>query len=450
MRRTIRLLQAILPLFMALLVFSANAQQKQTVTGTVTDNANKPLQGATVEVKGQNTSTSTDTEGKFRVEVDNPASATLIFSNVGFQTAEVNLAGRTEVTFTFQAQTAALDEVVVIGYGQVRRKDLTGAVSSINSKAIRDVPVLNVNQALQGRAPGVLVQQANMRPGGGVRVNIRGISSINNGNDPIYVVDGVITQGNISELNPEDIESIDILKDASAAAIYGARGSNGVVIITTKKGRQGRFELNYDGYVGTQSNIKKLPMMNGSEYAQLRRDAEANVARQDNRAVRTDAQLFSFTRNVVGSMDYTPSTFSAKSRKTTYAHELALPFVFESGWMVMADAPEAYLKSPAKPILQKLEAAWDETKLLDGYPSEYVVMARRKGDAWFVAAINAGTERTVKVDLKKLGIRAVSVVIYTDGATGNDLTIQNLKLKNSIAELPLKANGGFVFTVNIK
>ena len=153
-----------------------------------------------------------------------------------------------------------------------------------------------------------------------------------------------------------------------------------------------------------------------------------------------------FTRNVVGSMDYTPSTFSAKLKATSYAHELALPFVFESGWTVMADAPEEYLNSPAKPILQKLEAAWDETKLLEGYPGEYVVMARRKGEEWFIAAINANTERTIKIDIGKMGNMLSSIEVYTDGSTPDKLKVEQMKPVNGVVEILLKHNGGFVFS----
>lgn len=271
--------------------------QNKTVSGKVKDAlSGAGLEGVTVSLKSDPAlATTTNSNGEFSIQVNKSAKFSLIFSIVGYGEKEVAVMDSKPLNVLMQSVSTGLEEVVVVGYGQVRKKDLTGAVSSINAKAIKDVPVLNVNQALQGRAAGVLVQQADMRPGGGIRVNIRGISSINNGTDPIYVIDGVITQGNISELNPEDIESIDILKDASAAAIYGARGANGVVIITTKKGKQGRFELNYDGYAGTQSIIKKLPMQNGAEYAQLRRDAELNVATQDGRPVKTDAQLFSAT-----------------------------------------------------------------------------------------------------------------------------------------------------------
>jgi len=153
-----------------------------------------------------------------------------------------------------------------------------------------------------------------------------------------------------------------------------------------------------------------------------------------------------FTRNVVGSMDYTPSTFSAKLKTTSYAHELALPFVFESGWTVMADAPEEYLNSPAKPILQKLEAAWDETKLLEGYPGEYVVMARRKGEEWFIAAINANTERTIKMDIGKMGNILSSIAVYTDGSAPDKLKVEQMKPVNGVVEILLKPNGGFVFS----
>jgi alpha-glucosidase len=147
-------------------------------------------------------------------------------------------------------------------------------------------------------------------------------------------------------------------------------------------------------------------------------------------------------------MDYTPCTFSAKTRKTTYAHELALPFVFESGWIAMADSPEEYLKSAARPILKKLEAAWDETKLLAGYPGEFVVMARRKNNEWFIAAINAGTERKVDVDLKSLGIHSAVIELYIDGKTQNELSAEKMSVTNGKITLPLKLNGGFVFVVS--
>lgn len=290
----IQKLQKLLLLFLVLASNTVQSQQKTFITGIVKD-ANSPLQGVIIEVKGQKTFALSDATGRYSIEVNNPSKAVLIFTMVGYQPIELKpgTSGTLDVEMT--AVLSTLNDIVVVGYGTARKKDLTGSISSLDSKTLRDVPVLNVNQALQGRAAGVLVQQGNMRPGGGVRVNIRGISSINNGVDPIYVIDGVITQGNISELNPEDIESVDVLKDASAAAIYGARGANGVVIITTKKGKPEKFELNYDSYVGSQSIIQKLPMMSGPEYAQLRRDADRNVASQDLRPIRTDAQLFSAT-----------------------------------------------------------------------------------------------------------------------------------------------------------
>jgi TonB-linked SusC/RagA family outer membrane protein len=281
----------ICPLLILLLLEGAVPALAQTVSGkVVSQGENAGIPGVNVTLKGGTTGTVTDAGGNYAIPA--PGDGTLVFSYIGFATQEVRIDGRQSVDVTMSPDVKALSEVVVVGYGTQRRKDVTGAIASVSEAQIRAVPVTNINQTLQGRAAGVLVSQGDMRPGGGLRVRIRGVSSINSGVEPIYVVDGMILQGTINDLNPNDIESVDVLKDASAAAIYGARGANGVVIITTKRGKAGQLNVNYDTWFGFQDIIKRLPMMNAGQYAQLRRDAEANVAAQAGRAPRPDEQLF--------------------------------------------------------------------------------------------------------------------------------------------------------------
>ncbi len=225
--------------------------------------------GVTVSVSGKSIGTQTDAKGQYQLNVpDN--NATLVFSFMGYMPRQEPLNGRSAVNITLEEDERKLEEVVVVGYGQQKRKDLTGAVTSVSGAELNKLPVTRADQMLQGKLPGVQVANNSGRPGGSVRINIRGSNSINGSNDPLVVMDGIIG-ANFQDINPSDIASMDVLKDASATAIYGSRGANGVIIITTKRGKPGKTKVTYNTYVSTQQVAEKLDLMNGQEFMQMRR-----------------------------------------------------------------------------------------------------------------------------------------------------------------------------------
>ncbi|SKC43516.1 SusC/RagA family TonB-linked outer membrane protein [Ohtaekwangia koreensis] len=264
-----------LTIFAMMVPVHMHAQDVQ-ITGTVTSGDNAPLPGVNVLVKGTTMGTVTDVEGKYALSA--PGSGTLIFTFIGMKTMEVDIANRAAIDIVMDADISQLDEVVVVGYGTQKKSDLTGSVSSISSKDIKTVPVASLSQALQGRAAGVQVTQVSNAPGGGVSIRIRGGNSIQGGNEPLYVVDGYpLTNENGPTISPNDIESMEILKDASATAIYGSRGANGVVIITTKRGKAGKPSILFESYYGMQEVRKKLDMLDATQLAQLINEGIANV-----------------------------------------------------------------------------------------------------------------------------------------------------------------------------
>lgn len=246
--------------FMILSGATVTAQQK-AVTGVVKDDFGDPLPGATVMVKGTTTGTITNVDGQFEINVPDE-NAVLVFSFIGFTNVEVLVGNKTSIDVTLEQSISGLDEVVVTGYSTQSRKDITGAVTSVSSQDLLSVPATTFAQQLQGRAAGVTIIN-DATPGGGATVRIRGFGTINN-NDPLYVIDGVPTQ-NQGNLNPNDIESIQILKDASAASIYGSRAANGVVIITTKRGKVGKPTISFDAFYGTQKADRSPDPLNAEE-----------------------------------------------------------------------------------------------------------------------------------------------------------------------------------------
>jgi len=241
-------------------------KQEITVTGKVTGENDQPLGNVTVSVQGTSSATRTNEDGTFRIGVPNN-NAVLIFRSVGFLAKEVPLAGQTTIQVKLAIDSKGLNEVVVVGYGTQRRGTVTGAITSVNAATINALPVASVEQALQGRVAGLNVTN-NGSPGNAPIVTIRGISSINFASDPLYVIDGFPT-GNLNSFDSKDIESVEVLKDASAAAIYGSRATNGVILITTKKGaRNGKVQVNLDAYAGIQSPANTLNLLNTQQYVQ--------------------------------------------------------------------------------------------------------------------------------------------------------------------------------------
>jgi TonB-dependent starch-binding outer membrane protein SusC len=239
-----------------------------SVKGLVTDENNFPLPGVNVLVKGTTMGTTTDGNGQYSIEV--PGSETVLtFTFIGYASVDVTVGDRREINVALNPDVQYLDEVAVIGYGTVKKSDVTGSVSSIKSDAINSFPTTNVLQALSGRTTGVHVIQTTGAPGAGVSVRIRGTNSIQGGNEPLYVIDGFPFSGSPTNLNNSDIESIEVLKDASATAIYGSRGANGVVMITTKHGKAGQTRVDFESSYSVQTLRKKLDLMNGREYAEL-------------------------------------------------------------------------------------------------------------------------------------------------------------------------------------
>ncbi|KAF0199485.1 MAG: TonB-dependent receptor [Bacteroidetes bacterium] len=251
-------------IFLTVISLSVFAQGKQ-ITGKVTDAGGSGLPGVTVLVKGTSTGTVTDLDGKYRL---NATGDVLVFSFVGFSKQEVTIGNQSTINVVLLEDAKMLDELVVIGYGAVKKKDLSTAVSVVGSAEIKDRPVTSAALALQGKAAGVQVISSSGKPGSGPSVRIRGATSVISGNEPLYVVDGVPTT-DISGINPNDIESMSVLKDASSAAIYGAQGANGVVIITTRRGKENKPSINFNAYYGVSTLRKTIDVLNTKQYRDL-------------------------------------------------------------------------------------------------------------------------------------------------------------------------------------
>jgi TonB-linked SusC/RagA family outer membrane protein len=247
--------------------------QNITVKGKVNDNTGAVLPGVTVKVKGSQAATVTDVNGNFSISA--PQGGTLSFSYIGFNSRDVAIAGKNSINIVLETNTTGLDEVVVVGYGTQKKSVVTGAIATVNAKDLKDQEVTRLDDALQGRTAGVVVAQSSGAPGSSPTVRIRGTTSINN-SDPLYVIDGlVVLNGGLDNINPDAIESIEVLKDASAA-IYGSRASSGVVLVTTKKGKIGNTTINYNGYIGYQQPVKHVDLANATQYAMLRNMSKTN------------------------------------------------------------------------------------------------------------------------------------------------------------------------------
>lgn len=254
------------------------AWAQERVTGKVISSEDEEgLPGVNVMIKDTSQGTVTDPSGNYSLTVTD-RNAILVFSSIGYLSVEVSVAGQTTVNVTLRPDVTELSEIVVVGYGTVKKSDVTGALSSVSAEQLQSVPVQSISQALQGRAAGVDVSMSNFRPGENPTIRIRGNRSLKATNDPLYVVDGIpLAEGaGINDFNPSDIQSIEVLKDASATAIYGSRGANGVILVTTKRGQTGKPVVTYDGYVGVSSPQATIDMMTGAQYAELKREAYRN------------------------------------------------------------------------------------------------------------------------------------------------------------------------------
>ena len=281
-------------LLLQLLFAQTILAQSVTVSGTVTA-ADSPegVPGVTVMIKGTTQGTTTDISGAYQLQVPN-ASAVLVFSSIGYNSQEVPVGNRSTVNVTLEQALTALDEVVVVGYGTQKKSDVTGAVANISQASIREMPaVTNPAQLLQGRVAGVDVVNSGNRPGDGVSIQIRGRRSFAAGNDPLFVLDGIpISGGTLNSINPSDIVSIDVLKDASSTAIYGSRGANGVIIVTTRRGEADKLSINYNASYGVQQIMKYPNLMNGEQFAEYKRESRRSLGQYDDNNPNADELLF--------------------------------------------------------------------------------------------------------------------------------------------------------------
>ena len=257
------------------------AQSRQILGKVLSKTDGSPLPGVTVVVKGTTQGATTNGDGVFELSTTTP-SPVLVISYIGFVSEETPVPAAGPVTVRLTEQATSLNDVVVVGYGTQRKRDLTGAVASVTAEQVAETPITRPEQILQGRVSGVQVTQTNSEPGGGVSVRIRGTNSINSGNEPLFVVDGFPGAGDLNSINPSDIESIEVLKDASATAIYGSRGANGVVIITTKKGKAGRNAINFEAYTGITNVRKQYDLMNARQFASYLNDVQTLNNQENN------------------------------------------------------------------------------------------------------------------------------------------------------------------------
>ncbi len=316
------LFRGVMIMLFAIAAHLSYAQDHQ-VKGKVTSSADGTgIPGVNVQLKGTNVGTVTDADGVYAIEAKG-SGAILVFSSIGLIKKEIPVGNQTTIDVTMEDDIKNLSEVVVTGYAAQRKKDITGAVTVINPKELTSVPTASVTQMLQGRASGVTVGNDNS-PGGGTMVRIRGFGSINN-NSPLYVIDGVPTQGTLNQINPNDIESMQVLKDASAASIYGARAANGVVIITTKKGKTGAPNITFDFYTGTQRPGKMLDLLNTKELGQYLYEADLGAGK--NPSVTSPSAQYKFDENGNQTIaDYIyPNVYGELPSNYTYTNDIADP-----------------------------------------------------------------------------------------------------------------------------
>ena len=257
-----QLKRASVALLMTMVCFLAFAQK--TITGTVKDSQGEAVIGASILEKGTRNGVVTDFDGNFTIKVS--GKDPIVVSYIGMKSQTLNIGNKTKFDIVLEDESTSLNDLVVIGYGTVKKKDLTGSVSSINQKQIANVPVSNVSEAMTGKMAGVNITTTEGSPDADVKIRVRGGGSLSQDNSPLYIVDGFPVTS-ISDIAPSEIQSIDVLKDASSTAIYGARGANGVIIITTKEGKEGKVQVNFNGSLGWKKVTKTVKTLSPYDYA---------------------------------------------------------------------------------------------------------------------------------------------------------------------------------------
>lgn len=267
----------------------------KTIKGVINDEQGETIIGASVIIKGEDTGTTNDMDGRFTLEA--PEGAILVISYIGYHTQEVKVRKRSLLRVVLKEDNQLLDEVVVVGYGTVKKSDLTGAVSGVSNRQYKNQPVQRVENILQGRTPGVEVTATSGMPGASMKVRVRGTTSINKSSDPLYVIDGIISSSGLDGINPSDIQSMEILKDASSTAIYGSRGSNGVILITTKQGSEGKAQVTFDASVGLSTVRKQYDLLNAYEYATALNDirGSSTISAEDLEAYKNGTKGINWT-----------------------------------------------------------------------------------------------------------------------------------------------------------
>jgi len=267
----------------------------KTIKGVINDEQGETIIGASVIIKGEDTGTTSDMDGRFTLEA--PEGAILVISYIGYHTQEVKVRKRSLLRVVLKEDNQLLDEVVVVGYGTVKKSDLTGAVSGVSNRQYKNQPVQRVENILQGRTPGVEVTATSGMPGASMKVRVRGTTSINKSSDPLYVIDGIISSSGLDGIDPSDIQSMEILKDASSTAIYGSRGSNGVILITTKQGSEGKAQVTFDASIGLSTVRKQYDLLNAYEYATALNDirGSSTISAEDLEAYKNGTKGINWT-----------------------------------------------------------------------------------------------------------------------------------------------------------
>ena len=267
----------------------------KTIKGVINDEQGETIIGASVIIKGEDTGTTSDMDGRFTLEA--PEGAILVISYIGYHTQEVKVRKRSLLRVVLKEDNQLLDEVVVVGYGTVKKSDLTGAVSGVSNRQYKNQPVQRVENILQGRTPGVEVTATSGMPGASMKVRVRGTTSINKSSDPLYVIDGIISSSGLDGINPSDIQSMEILKDAASTAIYGSRGSNGVILITTKQGSEGKAQVTFDASIGLSTVRKQYDLLNAYEYATALNDirGSSTISAEDLEAYKNGTKGINWT-----------------------------------------------------------------------------------------------------------------------------------------------------------